>query len=1256
MPFGYTAPASVSGGGGAGQINFTVTVAASKFVIDTVSQQVLTLLPGMTYRFDVSDSSNNGHLFQFSTTEDGTNNSGSQYSSGYTTNGTAGDGASDTYVQLDVPVNAPDELYYFCATSGHTGYGAAATLTAIAGGSGGGVTTVANKAALDAITPSSVTGQLHFVTANKGMYYSNGSVWTLLGSNAPAWGSFTEDYGNLTHTSAGGGDASYSNVVLAIKGDETISESGTLNAGADPFWDKTKILFQSRSQPTTEGGTRSMFNRTNRNLVPWHWNPQYGQYGHLLVCSTYGFPRADTAKAKFGTSSFKNSTNPNNPWDTQWIGMNYHWDQNYVPLDQDWTLELWINHNSLTSPNPPNLDCKIFNMGNLEFQYVLQRGRFEVWHAHKTANNWTWTNTELTGMRASMSSSTLLDGNWRHLAWQKEGTAGSMYINGARVAYDATVYATEHHEWCSDQSYLLGTWDVSQGLRQYGAWSPETEFENNYIHIFDGFWAHKSECNWDDLRYTVGQARYTGSSSVEWANNKYTNSAGATTSWTQPTDYNPLDGIETFNGVTRSFADGSPTAKTVYLSGGVGQTSSTVHSDETTTPHTVTYNGIVGASHQGFKKKVATAPGGWGKAFTTGYDNGALYVKGGSGSGDAGEDFNFLQGDFTVEFWIWMDSNWTMDGGYTVLMDFRDSDANLGDNWTGSDTEPFITRYASNERFRWRIGSLDCFTGGDGSLGQGYNPDTLAGYGEENYWLHVAFIRTGTSLVGYQNGIAGTAVTDNHNYNTNDYGITIGRSARHITSGTGRVYGPYVGTSPTWTYGDGLLGGGYFTNWTQRDDYRKDYGVAGQIQDIRITKSARTAPALDGSYMGAPYDNPLEHSDGGVTHTPSATGAAGSGYPQATSTLVATDEPNSDVVYAAPTNVTVSACTHSPSHTGSQTSVDAGLVVGSASGDVNITPPSAWEGDTVTAAVTASDGVNVLSKNIQWLVRSDAPTDQYIDKVILLITGNEVVSGGTFTSSDPTGHTVTVSGGASQSTSIVPFTSGQWSGGSSWQFRRSNGSDSNADRLTIPAHADFGFGENLPITMEWWAYHSSSQGGYMQWWAQNQNGSDTTLGRGIAFGSYIAAGFGMQSWLGNGNNNTQLATGAYNLGVLSPAMSPALVEDEWIHIAVTLKTTGDSSNPSFKLWLNGQYVSLPHGNIVSHSLDWSNYAGGGGLGNASWPLMIGGTTAGYCPRLDGNIAGLRITKETERYTDISGTTAAWSCFDEPTSMWGLVAP
>ena len=103
-----------------------------------------------------------------------------------------------------------------------------------------------------------------------------------------------------------------------------------------------------------------------------------------------------------------------------------------------------------------------------------------------------------------------------------------------------------------------------------------------------------------------------------------------------------------------------------------------------------------------------------------------------------------------------------------------------------------------------------------------------------------------------------------------------------------------------------------------------------------------------------------------VTHYPTATGAANSGDPQATSILAVTDEAESIIVYAAPTNIIVSDCSHSPSHTGAQTSVDAGLVIGSSSGEVEVTPPSAWVDDTVTATVTASDGINILEKNITW--------------------------------------------------------------------------------------------------------------------------------------------------------------------------------------------------------------------------------------------------------------------------------------------------
>ena len=1171
MPFGYSAPASAAGGGsgGAGQINLTVTVAASKFVIDTVSQQVLTLLPGMTYRFDVSDSSNSGHLFQFSTTEDGTNNSGSQYSSGYTTNGTAGDGEDDTYVQLDVPVNAPDELYYFCATSGHTGYGAAATLTAIAGAAAG-VTTVATKAALDAITPSTVPGQFYFVTATKGMYYSNNTSWTLLGSNSPAWGSFTEDYGNLSHTSAGGGDAGYSNVVLAISGNETITETGTMDSAADPFWQKTKVLFQSRNQ--VAGVTSSIFNRANRVMIPSKWYPQYGIYGGTLNCSQYGFPQGTTSSPKFGTSCFLNTTNPNNPWDTRWIGMNRQYDSSYIPYAQDWTVEIWIKWNSLANSS------KIFNMGPVEFIYDYANSRFITNRSYKATNSWTHTEAEITGMRYSYSNSSITDGNWKHLAWQKEGTAGSFYLNGARVAYDATAFSTEMSAWAVGGHYLLGenyamtTWILN----------PDNGFENSYLHLFDGAGGWKTLCNWDDFRYTVGQARYTGSSTVAWSNDKYTTAAGSTTSWTEPTAYTPVIGHESYDGVDRTITDHSPTPKTVYLTGGTRQTSSTPEENESTTPHTITVNGIVDSERQRWKKAEATAPGGWGKAFTSGYDMGALYVKGGSGSGDAGDAFNFGQGNFTIEFWIWMDNNFYDDRQDCVFMDFRDLDANLGNNWTNSDTEPFIRKYATNEKFRYTIGSLHCDTGSDGSIAQGFNPFKETGYNERGYWVHVAFIRTGTSLVGYQNGIAGSAVTDNTDYDSNDYGVTIGRSARHIVSGDGRIYAPYVGTSPTWTYGDGTVGSGYdppITNGGQVDDYVREGGIAGQIQDIRITKAARVAPALDGSYMDAPYNNPLELSDGGVTHNPTATGAAGSGYPQATSTLIATDEPGSNIVYAAAGTVTVSGCAHTPAHTGSQTAATAGIVIGASSGDVEITPPSAWENDTVVAGVTASDGVNVLTKDITWSVTADAPSDPHWANVTFLLQSNSVANGSTtFTDvSGTTPNTITANGGIAHSTA-------QYKWGTSSIFI-----DNSNDNLTCVSDADFQFGSGN-FTFECWIKRADTSGDDWFWGNTNYN-----VNGGWAF--HITTG-----------NTLQCRFMTYNIS------GPVLADTAWHHIAAVR---------------NGNYITIYKDGIGSGGSVSGAYSGNYGLTIGNLGPYYGPYTNARCTCWTDD---LRITKGVARYT------------------------
>ena len=111
--------------GAAVSVTKTVTVAAGKFVIDGVSQDTLLLKQGSTYIFDQSDASNLNHPFRFSTTADGTHNSGVSYTQGVTIVGTPGQ--SGAYTQIIVPTGAPT-LYYYCAN--HSGMGGTANTSA----------------------------------------------------------------------------------------------------------------------------------------------------------------------------------------------------------------------------------------------------------------------------------------------------------------------------------------------------------------------------------------------------------------------------------------------------------------------------------------------------------------------------------------------------------------------------------------------------------------------------------------------------------------------------------------------------------------------------------------------------------------------------------------------------------------------------------------------------------------------------------------------------------------------------------------------------------------------------------------------------------------------------------------------------------------------------------------------------------------------------------------------------------------------
>ena len=91
------------------------TGSSNKYFINGLPSPYLKLVPGTTYRFDVSDSSNSGHPFRFYYEASKT----TSYTTGVTTNGTAGQ--SGAYVEILATDSTPPVLHYQCSAHANMG-------------------------------------------------------------------------------------------------------------------------------------------------------------------------------------------------------------------------------------------------------------------------------------------------------------------------------------------------------------------------------------------------------------------------------------------------------------------------------------------------------------------------------------------------------------------------------------------------------------------------------------------------------------------------------------------------------------------------------------------------------------------------------------------------------------------------------------------------------------------------------------------------------------------------------------------------------------------------------------------------------------------------------------------------------------------------------------------------------------------------------------------------------------------------------